>query len=227
MVEHNTVLYTVCARPLSVQAVDSRSWPLLSSSCYNGCLITWTVVCFTAATFKPHIFPVSLDIFSCLLLAHSFLRDSHWELMRHLAAQYCFFLIQARIYGKRVVLRATCLMQFHCLAYSSTLKMEAIYSSEYSVVFQWIKQCYIPEDTSLQIPSFCYKISLRSSALKWRILMDLWVRSDKSMRAYFIISMQWPQTWMKPPLTASRQRPPGSSWHIPCSCNSSKVQLMR
>jgi hypothetical protein len=42
-------LYT---RPLSVQAKNSRSCPILSSSGYNGSLVTWTVVRLTATKFK-------------------------------------------------------------------------------------------------------------------------------------------------------------------------------
>jgi hypothetical protein len=51
---------TTYTRPLSVQAQYSRSCPIISSSCYNSILFTWTVVCLTAAKFKPLIFPVSL-----------------------------------------------------------------------------------------------------------------------------------------------------------------------
>jgi hypothetical protein len=40
-------------------------------------------------------------------------------------------------------------MLFYCLAYSSILKMEAIFSSEMSVDFQ---RRYIPEDRSLHNP---------------------------------------------------------------------------
>jgi hypothetical protein len=42
-------------RPLSVQVQYSR---FISSSCYISSLLTWTVVCLTAAKFKPHIFLV-------------------------------------------------------------------------------------------------------------------------------------------------------------------------
>jgi hypothetical protein len=52
-------VYTTYTRPLSVQAQYSRSCPIISSSCYNSSLITWTVVCLAAAKFKPLIFPVS------------------------------------------------------------------------------------------------------------------------------------------------------------------------
>jgi hypothetical protein len=46
-------VYTVYTRPLSVQAQYSRSCPIINCSCYNGSLLTSTVVCLTAAKFKP------------------------------------------------------------------------------------------------------------------------------------------------------------------------------
>jgi hypothetical protein len=49
-------VYTIYTRPLSVQAHYSRSCPIISCFCYNGSLATWTVVCLTAAKFKPLIF---------------------------------------------------------------------------------------------------------------------------------------------------------------------------
>jgi hypothetical protein len=52
-------VYTTYTRPLSIQAQYSRKCPIISSSCYNSSPDTWTVVCLTAAKFKPLIFPVS------------------------------------------------------------------------------------------------------------------------------------------------------------------------
>jgi hypothetical protein len=52
-------VYTTYIRPLSVQAQYCISCPIISSSFYNSSLVTWTVVCLTAAKFKPLIFPVS------------------------------------------------------------------------------------------------------------------------------------------------------------------------
>jgi hypothetical protein len=46
-------VYTMYTRPLSVQAQYSRSCPIINCSCYNGSLLTWTVVCLTATKFKP------------------------------------------------------------------------------------------------------------------------------------------------------------------------------
>jgi hypothetical protein len=46
-------VYIIYIRPLSVQAQYSRSCPIISSSCYNSRVVTWTVVCLTAAKFKP------------------------------------------------------------------------------------------------------------------------------------------------------------------------------
>jgi hypothetical protein len=51
-------IHTLYTRPLSVQAGNSRSCPVLSSSRYNGSLVTWTVVLLTAAKFKPLVFSV-------------------------------------------------------------------------------------------------------------------------------------------------------------------------
>jgi hypothetical protein len=46
--------------------------------------------------------------------------------------------------------KAICYMLVSCLAYSSTLKIEATCYSETSVDFQRIARRYIPEDGSLQ-----------------------------------------------------------------------------
>jgi hypothetical protein len=46
-------VYRTYTGPLSVQAQYSRSCPIISSSCYNSSLVTWTVVCLTADKFKP------------------------------------------------------------------------------------------------------------------------------------------------------------------------------
>jgi hypothetical protein len=46
-------VYTIYTEPLSVQALYSRLWPMKSSSCYNGSLVTWMVVRMTAGKFKP------------------------------------------------------------------------------------------------------------------------------------------------------------------------------
>jgi hypothetical protein len=47
-------------------------------------------------------------------------------------------------------------MQVSCLAYSSTPKMDATYSSDISIDFQWTTCHYIPENTTLQF-SHCLK----------------------------------------------------------------------
>jgi hypothetical protein len=52
-------VYTTYTRPLSVRAQHSRKCPIISSNCYNSSLVTWTVVCLTAAKSKP-----------CLSLSH-------------------------------------------------------------------------------------------------------------------------------------------------------------
>jgi hypothetical protein len=48
--------------------------------------------------------------------------------------------------GRRLVLLENCLILVSCLAYSSTLKIEATGSSEISVDFQRTTQSYIPQD---------------------------------------------------------------------------------
>jgi hypothetical protein len=51
-----------------------------------------------------------------------------------------------------------CLLLATCLAYSSTLKMEAACHYVMSVNFYWTMSCYIPEDSSLQNTSmWCEK----------------------------------------------------------------------
>jgi hypothetical protein len=46
-------IYKASVSPGSVQQI------IASSIRYNGSLVTWTVVCLTAAKFKPFVFPVS------------------------------------------------------------------------------------------------------------------------------------------------------------------------
>jgi hypothetical protein len=50
--------HTIYTRPLSVQAENSRSCPFLNSLGYSGSLVTWKVVCLTAAKFKPLVLSV-------------------------------------------------------------------------------------------------------------------------------------------------------------------------
>jgi hypothetical protein len=53
---------------LSFQGQYSRSCPVFISSHYNGSLVTWTVVCLTAAKFKPLVFPVSVFALSIFII---------------------------------------------------------------------------------------------------------------------------------------------------------------
>jgi hypothetical protein len=53
--------------------------------------------------------------------------------------------------SKQNVLFATCFTLLSCMAYSLTLKMEEICSSETSVDFQWTTQRYIPEGRTLNV----------------------------------------------------------------------------
>jgi hypothetical protein len=50
-----------------------------------------------------------------------------------------------KVIAKQLRLLAACFMRVSCLAYSSTLKMEATFFSEASVNFQWTTRCYITE----------------------------------------------------------------------------------
>jgi hypothetical protein len=50
---------TIRRRPLSVQAENSTLYHILSSSGYNGSLVTWTVLCLAAAKFKPLVSSMS------------------------------------------------------------------------------------------------------------------------------------------------------------------------
>jgi hypothetical protein len=63
-------------------------------------------------------------------------------------------------------------MLVFCSAYSSTLKMEMIFSSETSADFQWTTQCYIPEDSILHFPrhllSHWYLAQLILQPWMWR-----------------------------------------------------------
>jgi hypothetical protein len=55
-----------------------------------------------------------------------------------------------------LALFATCFTLVDCSAYSSTLKVQALCSSETLVYFPWTARQYIPEDRTLQT----YRISL-------------------------------------------------------------------
>jgi hypothetical protein len=59
-----------------------------------------------------------------------------------------------------------------CLAYSSTLKTEATYSSETSVVFQRNTRRYIPENRTLQVYTKC-RASSATCALSYLLLQHL------------------------------------------------------
>jgi hypothetical protein len=52
-------------------------------------------------------------------------------------------------FRKWLALFAACFMLVSCLAYFSTLEMEAVFSSKMSVGFDQITWCYIPEDRTL------------------------------------------------------------------------------
>jgi hypothetical protein len=58
-----------------------------------------------------------------------------------------------------------------CSAFSLTLKMEAICSSELSIDFQWTALCYIPEDSTLLVkPQFSFRFFDRNQEGRRSIL---------------------------------------------------------
>jgi hypothetical protein len=63
-------------------------------------------------------------------------------------------------------LLATCSTLVYCLAYSSTLKMEATFSSEMSVDFQRTIPRYIPEDRTLLFETFSSPINISRFTLE-------------------------------------------------------------
>jgi hypothetical protein len=56
MVEYLTYVYTVYTRPLTVQAENSRSCSIISSSRYDGGLVTWMVIRLTCQVESSCIF---------------------------------------------------------------------------------------------------------------------------------------------------------------------------
>jgi hypothetical protein len=70
------------------------------------------------------------------IMSYSSLKVNHFEGTYHLRVAEA--------------LLATCFMLVSCSAYSSTLKMKAIFSSEMSLDFQWTILHHIPGDSTLQ-----------------------------------------------------------------------------
>jgi hypothetical protein len=62
----------------------------------------------------------------------------------------------------------TCFKLVSCLAYSSTLKTEATFSSETSADFQWTSWRYIPEDRTIHNYR-CETLKSYSSVFVWMI----------------------------------------------------------
>jgi hypothetical protein len=59
-----------------------------------------------------------------------------------------------------------------CLAYSSTMQMEPIYSSETSSDFQWATRNYMPEERILWILKSVCGYGLDLSGLTWGLVLD-------------------------------------------------------
>jgi hypothetical protein len=69
---------------------------------------------------------------------------------RRFGGTYCLHLQGRRISRARRLCLSPAYTLVSCAAYSTTLKMDAICSSETSVDFQRTTRCYIPEDSTLQ-----------------------------------------------------------------------------
>jgi hypothetical protein len=61
---------------------------------------------------------------------------------------------QGRSVGQERRRRQAELCWLPCLAYSSTLKMEAVCFSEMLVGFHWTIRCYVPQDSTSQLTTF-------------------------------------------------------------------------
>jgi hypothetical protein len=112
-----------------------------------------------------------------------------------------------------------------CLAYSLTLKMEAIYSSETSIDFQWAARHYSPKVGILQLPlcsgmlfwfrsQFSEILEIKTIEKKWPIIVIFEKRAKgwNQMRTKKYILIFALVTWRKPST-------PESSWHAhkPCT----------
>jgi hypothetical protein len=73
------------------------------------------------------------------------------KVSRHFGGMYRLHLQGRKISQARTRVLATCFHAGSCLSYSLTQKMEAIYSSETSVDFQWTTQHCIPEGSTLYL----------------------------------------------------------------------------
>jgi hypothetical protein len=69
------------------------------------------------------------------------------KINRRFGETYCLHRHEA---GKQAALLAKCFMLISCLAYSSTMMMEATYYSDMSVHFQRTTRLYIPEDRTFK-----------------------------------------------------------------------------
>jgi hypothetical protein len=82
--------YTIYTKPLSVQAQYRKLCPISGNFGYNGSLVTWTVVCLTAAKFKPLIFCSSPYAKSYLKRVTGRLQTSReWAFVYEPELRYC------------------------------------------------------------------------------------------------------------------------------------------
>jgi hypothetical protein len=93
-------LRTIFTRPLSGQSQYSRLCHISSSFRYNGSLVTWTVVCLTAAKFKPLLFPRAYKFQVWSTYVHEYLGESLIKLHRYLQKQiFPFIILHLRDFG--------------------------------------------------------------------------------------------------------------------------------
>jgi hypothetical protein len=117
---------------------------------------------------RPHRKNISQDNFEMLSQWSSDQTVRHGDHESTLSVTFSFRLIKHCIFNMLIVcmhkkikqsntllfpelhLLATCFHTVLSSAYSSTLKVEAIRSSETSIDFQWVTWRYIPEDSTLR-----------------------------------------------------------------------------
>jgi hypothetical protein len=143
--------------------------PILSIFCYNGSLVTWTVVSLATAKFNPLIFSLSgfalsytanmfilmtlydFCLFSCTILLYINVYIRKVESCAQIADRCAPWKISI---GAENLVSMLCLPPaftlVSCSVWSSTLKMETIYSSDTSVDFQRTTRRYIPENSTLR-----------------------------------------------------------------------------
>jgi hypothetical protein len=85
-IEHVTENSSLCTIYTSSASTDfeKQIMPILLILCYNGSLVTWTVISLTTAKFRPLIFSVSHDfvwllLVACTILLHIRIHTESWK----------------------------------------------------------------------------------------------------------------------------------------------------